>query len=369
MDLTPPLTRSPASTPKTYCPSEASSSDYPSPELIEQHYSIPCAYDTGPPCSMAPSLNPNNSLSRHDNITQPEWKWNPTGVLHPSLTTSSSTHGLNAEYDPFPSYDNPFPGSYHSEVYTARSQHPPPTALPLSRSPVPQSSSRATMAYPPIHPASSSVAPRLKPEDMPTECTQDMESSRYPSPSIANAPYPADMHPNPSLPLPIQHTAEQSGSSYVSERVLTDWHKTEHYEPEPEHFYPGTGSHSPALLPMAHEARSMSQLANRPRRAPRKLTTKEEANFQCNAKGCGKLFSRSYNFKAHMETHREKREYPFPCQMPDCTKKFVRKTDLQRHHQSVHMKERNYKCDFCGRCFARRDTLGRYALIFPKPLP
>ncbi len=50
----------------------------------------------------------------------------------------------------------------------------------------------------------------------------------------------------------------------------------------------------------------------RPKRAPRRLTTKEEANFQCEVKGCGKLFSRSYNFKAHMETHDENRDYPFP---------------------------------------------------------
>ncbi|KAJ9149802.1 hypothetical protein NKR23_g3957 [Pleurostoma richardsiae] len=90
------------------------------------------------------------------------------------------------------------------------------------------------------------------------------------------------------------------------------------------------------------------------------MTTKEEANFQCEVRGCGKLFSRSYNFKAHMETHDEGREYPFPCPLGDCNRKFVRKTDLQRHHQSVHMKERNHKCDYCGRLFARKDTLRRH---------
>jgi uncharacterized Zn-finger protein len=95
-------------------------------------------------------------------------------------------------------------------------------------------------------------------------------------------------------------------------------------------------------------------------RTPRKMTTRDEANYQCKAKGCGKLFSRSYNFKAHMETHDSSRVYPFPCPLPDCNKKFVRKTDLQRHHQSVHMKERNFRCDFCSRYFARKDTLRRY---------
>jgi uncharacterized Zn-finger protein len=95
-------------------------------------------------------------------------------------------------------------------------------------------------------------------------------------------------------------------------------------------------------------------------RTPRKMTTREDANYQCKVKGCGKLFSRSYNFKAHMETHDSSRVYPFPCPLPNCSKKFVRKTDLQRHHQSVHMKERNFCCDFCNRYFARKDTLRRY---------
>jgi len=61
-----------------------------------------------------------------------------------------------------------------------------------------------------------------------------------------------------------------------------------------------------------------------------------------------------------METHDASREYPFPCPLKDCNKKFVRKTDLQRHHQSVHMKQRNHRCDYCSRYFARKDTLRRH---------
>ncbi|ATY67089.1 hypothetical protein A9K55_000144 [Cordyceps militaris] len=71
---------------------------------------------------------------------------------------------------------------------------------------------------------------------------------------------------------------------------------------------------------------------------------------------CGK---RSYNYKAHSETHDQRREYPFHCEVSGCDKKFNRKTDLHRHHQSVHMKERNHGCTFCGRLFARKDTLRR----------
>jgi uncharacterized Zn-finger protein len=110
----------------------------------------------------------------------------------------------------------------------------------------------------------------------------------------------------------------------------------------------------------AADSNSWTKMKKSKRRPTRRHTTKEEANFQCMVKGCGKFFSRSYNFKSHMETHDEKREYPFPCQVTHCTKKFVRKTDLQRHHQSVHAKERNHKCDYCSRHFARKDTLRRH---------
>ncbi|KAI9679477.1 MAG: hypothetical protein M1817_005499 [Caeruleum heppii] len=68
-------------------------------------------------------------------------------------------------------------------------------------------------------------------------------------------------------------------------------------------------------------------------RKRRQLTTSSDANHGC--KICGKLFGRSYNFKAHMETHDPARVYAHACPERHCDKKFVRKTDLTRHHQSV----------------------------------
>ena len=69
----------------------------------------------------------------------------------------------------------------------------------------------------------------------------------------------------------------------------------------------------------------------------RQRTTPEEATHECRV--CGKLFKRSYNWKSHMETHNPERKYPHPCtQMignTPCTKKFQRKTDLDRHVDSV----------------------------------
>ena len=62
--------------------------------------------------------------------------------------------------------------------------------------------------------------------------------------------------------------------------------------------------------------------------------TKPE-NASCHCKQCGKLFQRSYNLKAHMETHAPGRIKPHTCQYAGCGRDFVRRTDLARHQQSV----------------------------------
>lgn len=362
MDLTPPLTRSPASTPKTYCPSETSSSDYPSPELVEQHYRISSAYQSDPICSMAPSLIPDCHSPRLDAITQAEWS--PASVLHPSLTTASMAAILSAEYDVFAPYDD---GSCSSHVYSGRdphSPHPSMSVLPSAGSALP----KASLHYSPISRPSTPGTP--KPEDLSSEYGHGFATSQYPSPGMGDEPYHVQVSSRPSLP-PLGPPS-QSGGGYNGDAMLASWPRSAEYPAasEPGQLYPGTSVQPSMMLSIGQESRGPPRGGERPRRAPRKLTTKEEANFECDIKGCGKFFSRSYNFKAHMETHRETRDYPFPCQIEDCTKRFVRKTDLQRHHQSVHMKERNHGCEYCGRMFARRDTLKRYAPRHPRrPLP
>lgn len=68
-------------------------------------------------------------------------------------------------------------------------------------------------------------------------------------------------------------------------------------------------------------------------RQKRGYTQPENANCACER--CGRLFQRSYNLKAHMETHDPNRTFPHECQYEDCEKRFKRKTDLLRHEQSV----------------------------------
>ncbi|OCK76613.1 hypothetical protein K432DRAFT_385313 [Lepidopterella palustris CBS 459.81] len=93
-------------------------------------------------------------------------------------------------------------------------------------------------------------------------------------------------------------------------------------------------------------------------RIRRNPTTIENANFSCDI--CGKLFQRSYNHKSHMEIHDPSRSYPNHCPYQGCSKKFVRRTDLLRHEQSVHIKAKNHKCSACDSHFARKDTLRRH---------
>ena len=89
----------------------------------------------------------------------------------------------------------------------------------------------------------------------------------------------------------------------------------------------------------------------------RNPTTPDNANFACHV--CGKFFQRSYNHKTHMEIHNPQRKKDWICTIEDCTKVFVRKTDLDRHKKSVHYKIKDYDCLRCGRHFARKDTLRR----------
>lgn len=354
MDLTPPITLSPASTPKTCCPSEASSSDHPSPGLVEQNYSLSSAYDADPTCGMAPSMTPPCHSPPLHPIAQSGWS--PAAALHPSLTTASITNILSAEYDVFAPCD----GSYSAHLYSTRyqnSQH----ILPVARSPA--SEMRPSLQYPTLSsPSSPPTPPRIKAEELASDYGYTIETSHYPSPAMANESYPGEVASHPSLP-PLELPPHSNTACNTTDGMPASWPRPAEYPAEPHHLYPASSIQPSLMLPVRRCSTRLG--GERPRRTPRKLTTKEEANFQCDIQGCGKFFSRSYNFKAHMETHREKREYPFPCQVEGCSKRFVRKTDLQRHHQSVHMKERNHGCEFCSRMFARIDTLKRYARTRP----
>ncbi|KAH9898606.1 hypothetical protein F4778DRAFT_187539 [Xylariomycetidae sp. FL2044] len=346
MDLSPPsLTRSPVSSPNTNC-SESPSLDYPSPDLVDPLYKIASMYEQS--CAAVSSnMDSGNSLPPLDAMTSADW--NGTTLLH-AASSAGTPSILTADYDPYtsgyePSMNTPYPHdiySSHPAQAHALVNTPPPLPSTSSRSPDP--SSRHSFAY---HHSASPI-PRIKMETAGSEYSSGSEISQYPSPRSTHA-----------LPVePGSYGSNAGTSCYLPDLSSSAWPKSEFSSLEPDPYYAGA-NHAGSGLAQDRRQHLRGPRAP-PRRQPRKLTTKEEANYECKVKGCGKLFSRSYNFKAHMETHDEKREYPFPCMVPECNKKFVRKTDLQRHNQSVHMKERNHKCDYCGRMFARKDTLRRH---------
>ncbi|KAI1381423.1 hypothetical protein F4677DRAFT_126036 [Hypoxylon crocopeplum] len=346
MDLSPPsLTRSPASPPSTNC-SESPVLDYPSPDFVDPIYKIASMYEQS--CAtMPPNMDSENSLPPLDMMTSAGWSG--TTVMHP-ISTSGAPNIVSADYDPFAHYEPSMQTSYSHEMYPSHpaqapilsSNTSPQLSSTTSRSP--DSSSRHAFSYP----HSVSPIPRIKMENAAgiPDYTGGAELTQYPSPRSAQT-------------MPLEHGSYGStagSSGYLSDAPSGSWAKSEYPSLESDQYYAGPSGPGASF---SHDRRQL-RVPRTQRRQPRKLTTKEEANYQCEVKGCGKLFSRSYNFKAHMETHDEKREYPFPCTVPDCNKKFVRKTDLQRHNQSVHMKEKNHRCDYCGRMFARKDTLRRH---------
>ncbi|RFU31417.1 hypothetical protein B7463_g4956, partial [Scytalidium lignicola] len=272
-----------------------------------------------------------------------------------SRSSNSTPNILSAEYDPFAPFPPTISSSYSHDIY---STHPAEVGI-FPVSPVTSSSQRSSFSSAPasdvfhrpgtMHPYTPRVKMEDHPEYIPVPESMILSSAEHShSLTVSAGSYPGSME--------IVYGEQAPGG--WSKLEIAPGQELPSLASLPARYHRRSEGHEERATGPHDHRRTPSAIARS--RPPRKLTTKEEANFQCQVNGCGKLFSRSYNFKAHMETHDASREYPFPCPIEDCTKKFVRKTDLQRHHQSVHMKQRNHKCDYCGRYFARKDTLRRH---------
>lgn len=357
MDHTPSLSRSPTSPANSCCLSDISSLEYPSPDLVVHQYSISSLYGVDSFCSMAPNQDSDIPLFALGSAGQSNW--NQRSMAHATSTSSAPSAMLSTEYDSFGNFGPTIPAVYPPGIYHGTQQErreaqvassPSPAASTLRPNLMPVS--RSPLSFPALSTSASRSLMEIRHHG-------DIEASILPYGRVASgSPFPPQRSIHLSYevePPGVYGAGNNAGTTngFALGEATSMW---SHATPTSSQLYHSPDGHrqqSPNTAPdrQVHGARLRRQL--------RRLTTKEEANFQCEVKGCGKLFSRSYNYKAHMETHDEKREYPFPCQVPDCSKRFVRKTDLQRHHQSVHMKERNHRCDYCGRLFARKDTLRR----------
>jgi hypothetical protein len=301
---------------------------YPSPALLDFH-----CHSQSPYGSVDLNQGFHHTAASMPQPTSGQSVWNVPIRPEPASTGIGSI--ATTAYAPFATYETCLPASYSSaDDY----QLPVPSSVGLSRTPSSSTSATAptsvsagsSASYIPDH---TNLGFRI---DAPATYGNVME----PSPYAVNAGILPQVPTGRALLSPSPQPYMTEGASYST------WLRQ-----------PDNKGHirEPSLSPA-----SRRRDASRTRKPSRRLTPKEEANYQCHVEGCGKFFSRSYNYKSHLETHDELREYPFPCMVEGCTKKFVRKTDLQRHHQSVHTKERNHKCDFCGRPFARKDTLRRH---------
>jgi hypothetical protein len=364
MELTPQSARSPTS-PFRYTSNPQPLYEYPSPAQSDSRYrSTESLQGLGLySCPMTGSTVENGGSVTQVQPSTATSNWQTTTLHHHERPRSPqpTPNILSAEYDPY--------APFHPAVSAAPQSHdiyPTQTAevtvLPASPVPSGNTSQRSSFSSAPaseiftqagsIH----SYTPRIKMEDH-LDFSTGNESMMMSSPQLSHS-------------LLVTSASSYPGSleaTFYQDQLPMGWPKTEYTTST--HDLPSISSlpfppydrrsesQERASLGTQSQRRAPSTVART--RQPRKLTTKEDANFQCHVKGCGKLFGRSYNFKAHMETHDASREYPFPCPLKDCSKKFVRKTDLQRHHQSVHMKQRNYRCDYCSRYFARKDTLRR----------
>lgn len=89
-----------------------------------------------------------------------------------------------------------------------------------------------------------------------------------------------------------------------------------------------------------------------------KVKRTESGYYPCPHPGCGKVFERAQNLRSHTRCHLT--DAPHSC--PECSLKFRRLTDLQRHVRTIHTpnEQKPWGCSGCGRRFGRSDALKRH---------
>lgn len=84
--------------------------------------------------------------------------------------------------------------------------------------------------------------------------------------------------------------------------------------------------------------------------------------FTCPYEGCGRVFTRGTNMRAHQVTHYPEIAPKYQCELNGCHRNFTRKHDLQRHQTTVHKHECKHLCPVCHEAFSRADGLRRHRM-------
>lgn len=321
MNLTPPSLRSPVSpydyrSKHSFCSQKPGYPTTPQPESLtlgqaSQHGLglFSCASQVAV-TDLPPSPQPSDSWS-HSSMMDQEF-----------APTNQPPDIFSAAFDPF----SGFPTSSNTGMTSAHSpeapgleycQSPPGSNLQSHRSSV-SSSYAASEAFS-QHDSDFTYTPRVKVED--GEWYPPIGKAHGPSRNLSTQSLSGFPHNTTNLNSPTEglynnrypECSKANSSTYSTGQQAIPVSRLQRFDNQP-------------MIPSVNRIKKKRQ-----------RTTPEEATHNCRV--CGKLFKRSYNWKSHMETHNPERKYPHPCTATSgnlpCTKKFQRKTDLDRHHDSV----------------------------------
>lgn len=243
---------------------------------------------------------------------QPSGSWSYSSMMEQDFPQTSQPPDISsAAFDPFSGYSNSASTGMMASSEAPGlvfCQTPPSTNMPSHRSSI-----------------SSSYSPSIHPTEYYSKVKQEDANEWYPTPG------------NNQI---LQRSLTTQGLTSYSNGVSPINGPTEDfYKSQPDDWSKPASSHPTAFSEDGRcktDAATLTSSVTRTKKK-RQRTTPEEATHECRV--CGKLFKRSYNWKSHMETHNPERKYPHPCTATvgngTCTKKFQRKTDLDRHFDSV----------------------------------
>lgn len=246
---------------------------------------------------------------------QPSGSWSSSSLMESDFPASSTPPNIfSAAFDPFSGY------SSHANTGMMSEHSPEAPALVFCQSPsnsnMPSHRSSVSSSYSP----SDSFSPNGSEYVFTPKVKVEESGEWYHSPAMEHGMVPACLPPYPQ-------TLSPAPPEEVYRSHCGDWSKPEG-PGYPISLHDTDGQRIPGgpILPSVTRTKKKRQ-----------RTTPEEATHECQV--CGKLFKRSYNWKSHMETHNPERQYPHPCTAmignTQCTKRFQRKTDLDRHNDSV----------------------------------
>ena len=283
------------------------------------------------PCSMPPS----HAATVSPLVASPQSEaWSQAPAMEQEYATSQPPDIFSAAIDPFSGWSATSTGMVGPQSPEAPGlefcQTPPSSNL--------QSHRGSVSSYAPSDGSERAYTPRAKPDDAgewyPSATSEHVLQRAATQTSISYTPGSA-MLPSQTEDL---YRTQPSQADDLYRAQAADWSKGDTAA------YLGELHTSPDTRLPRFDFNMVGSVGRIKKK--RQRTTPEEATHDC--KVCGKLFKRSYNWKSHMETHNPERKYPHPCTAMNgdqpCSKKFQRKTDLDRHFDSVSEAQKQCTC-------------------------